>query len=163
MIITKKVKLKITDKNIEGLILNGYINIKKGQEIEIDTIHLSKGSQIKIEVKCDVCGKERNNLMYKEYLRNLRSGGYYSCAGKCSTNKNISTNLEKYGVEHTTQLESTQEKMKNTSIEKYGVDNYTKTDKFKDEFKLNMLERFGVDNPSKHPEFQEKRRKKRFK
>lgn len=157
MIISEKIKIKVNGKTIAHYKSIGY-NVMLGDEIEINTDELNKGSHFKIKVKCDVCGKERDNLMYKEYLSNLKSGGYYSCAGKCSTNKNKNTNLERYGVEHIFQLNYIQDKIKETCLDKYGADSYSKTDKHKEDYKKIMLDKYGVDNPSKSSELQQKKK-----
>jgi len=44
---------------------------------------LTKGSNKKIDVKCDICGKEKL-LGYNVYLKNLSHGNYYACSAKCS-------------------------------------------------------------------------------
>lgn len=111
---------------------------------------------MKIEVKCDVCGKERGNLMYREYLKNLKSGGYYSCQGRCSSDKNKNTCLEKYGVDNPTKSSEILERRHNKNILKYGPD-YTEI--FTQNFKNHMIDKYGVDNPSKLIEIRDKRKK----
>ena len=46
--------------------------------------------------------------------------------------KKISSTIKKYGVEYTTQLESTKLKSKLTSINRYGVEHFSKTEESKD-------------------------------
>lgn len=159
MIITKFIKIKVNAKNIKHLIENGYSNIKVNDIIEIKPEHLTKGSHTKIKVKCVVCGKERDNLMYKEYLRNIKKHGYYSCAGTCSSDKNKKTCLEKYGTDNYSKTKECKLKVKKTNLEKFGVDCYAKTDIFKERFKETCLEKYGVDNPSKSKNIKEKRKK----
>lgn len=154
MILTKKVMIKVNVNNIKNLEKNGYI-ANLNDEIEIDVEHLSVGSHVKIEVKCDVCGKERGNLMYKEYLTNLKSGGYYSCKGKCSSDKNKKTCLEKYGVDNPTKSIDILNKRELNLISEYGV-GYQKL--FSDRIKKSLSDRYGVDNPSKVEEFKKKRK-----
>jgi hypothetical protein len=55
------------------------------------------------------------------------------------------TNINKYGVEYTTQSKEIQTKMKQTLIDKYGVDNPFKVQKFKEKAKNTNLERYGVE------------------
>lgn len=56
MIIDKKIKIKITKQNIIYFKnLNYKCELK--DNIDIDISHLQKSSHIKINVKCDVCGK----------------------------------------------------------------------------------------------------------
>jgi len=55
--------------------------------------------------------------------------------------------LEKYGVEHTTQLDSVKKKMVKTNLEKYGVESYAKTDEFINKIKKTNTEKYGVEFP----------------
>lgn len=158
MIVTKFVNLKVNGNNIEYLKSNGYKDLNFGSEVEVNVEHLSKGSHVKIKAKCDVCGNIRDNLMYKEYLRNLKSGGYYSCKGKCSSDKNRKTNLDRYGVDNPSKSAIFKIKKSETTFSKYGVDSYFKTEEFLIRFKNKMIEKYGVDNPSKLEIFKEKRK-----
>lgn len=49
--------------------------------------------------------------------------------------KKIQRTKEKYGVEHTAQLESTKALIRQSNLERYGVDHYSKTEKFRQEQK----------------------------
>jgi hypothetical protein len=157
MIITKTAKVKVNEKNISHLTYNGY-DVSLRDIIEIDIEHLSIGSHFKIEVKCDVCGKERGNLRYKDYLINIKNGGYYSCKGRCSESKIKSTSILRYGTDRYSKTDEFKEKVKNTTIDKYGTDYYFKTDEFKERFKMTCIEKYGVDNPSRVVEFKNKRK-----
>lgn len=158
MILTKSVKIKVNGNNINHLIKLGYSNLNFGEEVEIFTEHLSKGSHVKIRVKCDICGKERDNLMYKEYIRNLKSGGYYSCSGKCSSNKNRATNLKKYGVDYYSKTTESKQKIKETCLSKYGVENYSQTTECLEKIKRTMIRKYEVENASNLEYFKEKRK-----
>lgn len=172
MILTEFVKLKVNVKNINHLKERGYEDLILNQTIEIRVKDLSKGSHIKISTKCYICGKVRDNLMYKEYLRNLESGGYYSCKGKCSSDKNRQTSLINFGVDNPSKsiiikekvkktisefsvekLEEMNKKYKETLLEKYKVDNPSKSQEVKDKRKLTMNLRYGVDFFVTHEDF----------
>jgi len=68
-----------------------------------------KGSNIKIDVKCDVCGYEKK-LSFRSYNKNINNGGYYSCSPKCCKSKTIKTMNSKYGVNYAIQLEDIRKK-----------------------------------------------------
>lgn len=70
---------------------------------------------------------------------------------EASKQKAIKTNLERYGVEHTTQASIMKEKSKATFLERYGVEHYSKTEAFKEKFIKTSLKRYGVTNPAKLP------------
>lgn len=158
MILNEFIEIKINTKNYKRLKELGYFFEKCGEIIYIKTIDLSKGSHQVIDVKCDVCDNERK-ISYKEYLRSCKIGGYYSCKGKCSTNKIKETNLQKYGVDFYSKTNESKEKYKNTNLERYGVDNYSKTSEYKERYKSTCLDKYGVDNPSKDNILKDKRKK----
>lgn len=154
MIIENKVKVKGHPKNIKHFKEKGY-NIKVGEEIEVDTIDLMRGSPLKVTVACDVCSSEKK-LPFREYYdrTDLLKSDYF--CSKCKGHKIKKTNLEKYGVENVMQLESTKEKLKKNLITKYGVDHYSKTDEFKEKFKETSLNNYGVENPFQNEEIKSK-------
>ena len=142
MIITKEVKIKINPQNIKHYINLGYV-CNPRDEIIIKTEHLSKGSNYKIRVKCDKCGKEKN-LIYLKYFENINRGGYYSCSNKCSVEKQENYFLEKYGVKIIFQNENIKNLSKQTKLKKYGDENYNNINK---NIKTN-LEKYGCENVS---------------
>jgi len=169
MILTKKIKIKTSKQNFKLYKSKGYIfNI--GDTIEIDVNDLSKSNNRIIDVKCDICGKEKK-LRYVKYLQNINNGGYYSCSGKCAVNKNKQTCLKNIGVEYPGQSIEVKNKMKETCLEKYGCENpqqnneirektketikekygceYTfQSEKIREKGKISCLEKFGVENSS---------------
>jgi len=65
VIIYQEIKIKIHTKNKKRLSLKyGELSINK--IILGDISDLSKSSHVELDVKCDVCGKEKK-LSYKEY------------------------------------------------------------------------------------------------
>ena len=92
---------------------------------------LSLGSNKIITAKCDYCEKEKE-ISYKEYNRNIKNNGKFSCCQKCGCLKAKETNMEKYGVESTNKLESVKNKIKNTIQEKYGVEHISQIQEIKD-------------------------------
>lgn len=114
MIITKLVKIKPRGKSITHYKNMGY-SPNYMEILEVNPIHLSKYSEIKIDVRCSSC--EKNSTMrYCNYFKNTSSlNENYKC--KSCKYKNICQ--EKYGVDNIIQLKETQEKIKLKSIEKY--------------------------------------------
>ena len=60
------------------------------------------------------------------------------------------TNVNKYGVEHTTQLDSVKEKIKQTCFENYGVEYASQSPKIKEKIKQTFIENYGVDHPMRN-------------
>ena len=63
------------------------------------------------------------------------------------------TCLEKYGVEHYNQLETTKEEKRQKCLQEYGVEYYFQTDIFKEKIKQIMLDTYGVEHYSQSSEF----------
>ena len=61
-------------------------------------------------------------------------------------NKAISTNLERYGVEHYSKTDEFIDKSISTNLEKYGVEHYSKTEEFKKSVKKTKLEKYNNEN-----------------
>ena len=148
MILDKKVKVKITRKNIEHY-KNFYENISLKDEIEIDTeTQLQKGSNLKINVSCDLCNIQRY-IKYQSYVKNINcceKYPIYTC-DKCSHIKLKEYNLNNYGVEYYSQHPDRNEKVRLTSLERFGVDHYSKTDEYIERRDKTNIEKFGFINP----------------
>lgn len=160
MIITEKTTIRVNINNIRHLELKGFKNLKINEFIEIDVNDLSKNSAHLINVKCDICGKEKL-LKYRRYLKSYNNGGYYSCSNSCNINKRKikytneltekrkETCLEKYGVDSYSKTDEYKKKIKETCLKKYGVENVFQNEKIKEKIKGTCLEKYGFDNPSK--------------
>jgi len=121
MIISKSVVVK-NSKHYKEL---GYISDLRYIEINISDLPI--GSHFKIVAKCDYCNNEKE-VVYRDYNKSISINGKYSCSIKCGNLKSKETNLEKYGVDHISQVESFKDKSKKTIREKYGVDHISQID-----------------------------------
>lgn len=180
MFITKSVKIKVTWNNIKSLKIH-HPEINKGDIISIDTKHLSKGSHLKIEFKCDNCDNEKT-IIYKDYIRfndvDNDYIGYYICPN-C---KRVKSTQKSYGVDNVSQLTDTKKKkeetnLKNcgkrfnsqtqeyldkcisTNLKKFGVEWTAQNDKIRAKQIATSLKNHGVDNPSKSDKIKDKIRK----
>jgi hypothetical protein len=138
MITNNKVNIVLNSSNINRYRDLGYIGDIK-EEIEIDILHLSKGSHALIDVKCDICGNE-NRIKYNQMIKYCYTDHYF-----CKKCKNKNTLLEKYGVINVFQLNEIKEKIKITNIEKYGVDNPSKNETIKNKKKETSIKNYGVE------------------
>lgn len=146
MILDETIEIKCSYQVKEYYNKLGY-NVKNGERFIVKTEDISKGSNKKINVKCDYCGKEKV-IMFETYVNNTKNfTEKYACSSKCAwIDKNRKTNLNKYGFESSMQNKDIFEKVKNTCLNKYGVDNISKTEEFKVKYKEKMNENYGVDN-----------------
>jgi len=92
------------------------------------------------------------------------------CSNKCRTldGKTIATNLiksnlKKYGVKSTAQLQETKKKFKQTMQKKYGVEYAMQNPILKERFNKSMISKYGINWPSQSKEIVNKKRKKSFK
>jgi hypothetical protein len=154
MIIDKIIKTKISLKNIEHYSAF-FDNLKLKDIIDVDpNLHLQRGSNIKINVQCDICSIQRY-IKYQAYYNNINSCleyPIYTC-DKCSHIKIKEFNKNKYGVEYHTQHPDRKDKVKKTLLERYGVDSYSKTDEFKEKVFKTKLERYGYENYNNRVKF----------
>jgi hypothetical protein len=158
-----------------------YKNLHKGDIINILVSELSLNSKRKIDVKCDICGKEKK-LCYAKYLKNITNCNFYACSSKCAqekvkktclinfgvTNasfsdekkkKRVNTNIKKFGESNPFSNKEIQKKLKEISIEKYGTDNIFGSETFKKSMKIYNLEKYGVEYISQVPELYMKQQK----
>jgi hypothetical protein len=156
MLITKEIEITIVSKNINHFNEIGY-NVKYGDIIKAKITDLSKNSKIKINVICDICGKEKY-ISYCDYLKQNESIKIDTCI-KCKTIKTKKTNLSKYGVEHITQLKEFKDVVKKTMIEKYGVENAANSIEIQEKKKKTIKEIYGVEYITQSKEFKDKAKK----
>jgi len=76
----------------------------------------------KIDVKCDLCGKEKN-INYRKYTDNISKYNIYACSNKCAMFKNEETNLQKYGYTHQCKNDEVQNKIIETKLQRGIVSN----------------------------------------
>lgn len=69
MILSKTISIKLSNKNRKYYLLKGY-DVSKMIEVKIED--LPKNSHYNIEVKSDICGKEKD-LSYVKYLKILKN------------------------------------------------------------------------------------------
>lgn len=139
MIINESIKVKVNPNSKKYYNSIGY-ECDNYDVINIKILHLPKGSNINIDVKCDNCNNEISVKFNKYYKSTNGFKDNYYCK-KCSYIKRKKTNLEKYGDENYQNVQ----KIKKTKLERYGNENYTNRNKAKKTF----IEKYGVDNPSK--------------
>jgi transposase-like protein len=140
MLLDNNVEIRINASNIKRLKKLGYTNIKVTDIIEIKICHLSKGSHVKVKMKCPICG----NIFIIEYQSLLKAYpeiNNYKCRN-CKRKENL--NL-KYGIDNVFQLDNTKNKIKKTVIDKYGVDNVSKNENIQNKKKETNLKRYGVE------------------
>ena len=137
---------------IEGLRLS-HPNIKSGDIVLLEVNELSSFSTIKIDVRCDECGVDKN-IKIKDYNKNIQNGGYYACSQICAKEKSILTNDKKYG-KHPSKISENRNRAVETCKNKYGED-YMKCDIIKSKIVNSNISKYGVEYPLMSKEIREK-------
>jgi hypothetical protein len=105
-----------------------------------------------------------DNLFTKGFRALLKPNGYcVSCAKQNGKIKAKQTNMEKYGVEHSTQSKEVKDKIKASVLENYGVNHISYCKEIKDKTKKTCLKKYGVEAPSQSKEIMEKVSKNAYK
>ena len=108
--------------------------------------------------KCELC--DQPNKRFIGFESGYKLGCSRHCAilltrPKSNETRRLNT-IEKWGVEHTTQLKSVQDKMKNTTLSRFGVEFATQNDEIKDKIKLTNNQKYGCDLPLQNDEIKNK-------
>ena len=111
MILDEYVETAISHLNIDYYISLGYKDIKCNRKIEIPVCHLPIQSNMKINVKCDICGNKKI-LAYQKYNKNIKKYGIYTCNTSCAQFKNKLTLKELYGSDNFNRKEENKIKVK---------------------------------------------------
>ena len=163
MIIQEEVDIRIGNKEqIEYYSKLGYQpDWKKIITVKVD--HLMLKSNVKLNVRCDVCVVEKT-LIYSKYTKNTKNlTEDYCCSNNCAMTKQENSCLEKYGFNYPAQNKDVYGKVSKSCLDKYGVDHYSKTEEYKDRYKKTCLEKYGVDSSNSDERVKEKMRKTLFK
>jgi very-short-patch-repair endonuclease len=105
---------------------------------------------------CKVCGKP-----VTRFIKSTNKWWNW-CSNACMgrdpeiLEKKSKTNLEKFGVSHPMQLDSTKSKLKQSVQIKYGVDNPAQNIQVKQKTKETSIKNYNIDNPSKNTKIVEK-------
>lgn len=145
MILSKEVPIRLNYKNKENFKNFGYdVN---DAIINVKVEHLFKGSHVKVKIKCDICGieKEQFYFAYNDFISRNEDNKYY--CGKCNQINRKHTNIEKYGEDSPIKVQDIKNRRNKTIIDKYGTDHPCKNEDVKNKIIITNLERYGVKYP----------------
>lgn len=146
MLLSKEVKLKWNSKIKKHYEDLGYIYTKMKDEFVVKVEHLTSGSLILVDVKCDYCNKIYQKQWRNYILENQKSNIHKDSCSKCKSLKAKESNQKKYGCDNVFQLDDVKDKIKNTSLEKYGVSNPSKSELIKEKIKQINLDKYGFES-----------------
>ena len=99
MILDENIITTINHMNIDYYKSIGHSYIKCNQKIKIPVNQLPIESNLKINVKCDICGNEKF-ISYQKYNKNIRKYNLYTCNTSCAQFKNKLTLKYLYGSDN---------------------------------------------------------------
>ena len=97
MLIDDFVEIRVNGNKTINKLTNLGIDSKKGDVIKLEINKLWKGSNLKVNAKCDVCGNKKS-IQFNLYNKNIKKYNLYTCSNSFSFLKNKLTSLEKYGI-----------------------------------------------------------------
>ncbi|MDY0270305.1 DUF7487 domain-containing protein [Trichloromonas sp.] len=148
MIITDKVNVKIINHNLEYYRYLGY-DVKHGDIINVNAEFLSKGSHIRIDVKCEKCGII-NSIKYQDYVKITKDKTIkYYCQLCVKTERTEKTNIKKYGVKNVSQSNIIKNKKIKTNLKNWGTENVFQNENIKDKIKKTCKNKYGSEHPNK--------------
>jgi hypothetical protein len=156
MLITQKVKQKWNAKTKKHYVDLGYKFTAMKDEFIVNVEDLTNGSNVKVMVRCDYCGKEYEKCWYNYILENQDSYIHKDCCNNCKKYKIQEAAKKKYGVNSVFQLDEIKDKIASTNMEKYGVENPFAAAEIKEKIVKTNLNKFGATNPLKSQKILEK-------
>ena len=157
MLVSNYVEMPLTNRTFFKLIKKYNLeNVSIGDIAKIPIEKLATASHYEVEVTCDYCGKLLK-MPYKRYTLNTKVVNKISCSNiNCSNQKIKDVCQKKWGVDNPFQVDSIKEKIKETLNDKYGVDHPMFLEETKNKIKETCLERYGETSYNKTDEFKKK-------
>ena len=155
MLLDKYVENKWNSRNKKYYEDKGYVFTKMKDPILVRIEDLPNGSNVKVKVRCDYCGKE----YFVSWDKRIKSNRHINkdCCNnvECTSKKSQESMYLIYG-KNVINDDNVREKIKNTNIQRYGSENVFGSDIIKKKIASTNIEKYGYDNPVKNKEIQEK-------
>ena len=158
MLIDKKIGMRWNSKNKKFYEEKGYIFTKMKDKFMVNVEDLKDGSNEKVRVICDNCGKEYNIFWYHKVASRKLNGDDLDYCHQCPTVRQKKTMIEKYGVEHPRQISEVNEKIAKTNIEKYGHKNPFGSKEIKEKIVSTNIKKYGAEHHNQTEEGKKARR-----
>ena len=148
LILLQTVKVRTNGMTCKHYREKGYEFEKCGDFIEVDVFDLPKGSNEKVKVICDICGKE-SEMRYCDVVKCNEENELITCGSdSCKRKKTEDTCMEKYGSKSPFESKEIQDKIKATWQKNYGedIENPFQVESVKEKSKQTMLNNYGVEH-----------------
>ena len=105
---------------------------------------------------CDYCGKE-SKQQKNSYINSHKTIEKDCCNDKdCVNSKKKDVCFKKYGIEHTSKLSESKEKMRQTCLKRFGHKHASSSPEVKEKKRQTSIKKFGYEHHFSSPEVQEK-------
>ena len=161
LILPQTVKVRTNGMTCKHYREKGYEFEKCGDFIEVDVFDLPKGSNEKVKVICDICGKE-SEIRYCDVVKCNEENELITCGSdSCKHKKYEDTCTKKYGVKNPMQCKEIQDKVKDTNLERHGAENPFGSKEIQDKIKGTWQKNYGegIINPSQAESVRDKIKK----
>lgn len=146
-----------TKKHYEQL---GYTFTKMGDSFIVKCSDLTDGSNVRVTIRCDYCGRLYDISWYSYKLLKKKQNNRDCCGDSCCTYaKSQESLMLKYYVNNARFIENVNDKIKETCLEKYGVENPFQAQEVKSKIAKTNLEKYGYRYPMQNPEIKNKTQK----
>ena len=156
LILPQTVKVRTSGPNCKHFREKGYEFEKCGDFIEVNVLDLPKGSNIKVKVVCDICGKITETRYARVVECNKENELIICTSNSCKNKKSEDTCIKKYGVKHPMQCKEIQNKAKDTNLGRYGAENPMQCKEIQDKAKATCQEKYGGNSAMCSEEIQNK-------
>lgn len=127
-------------------LINDWLIDKNFENVKFSQILFNFINDLSSIPKCLQCD---NNQRFLGFMEGYNQYCSKKCSSKLSYSKGVETRkintIEKYGVEHTSQLDFVKQKQELTNLEKYGTKSPTQNNIIRNKQKSTMLSKYGVE------------------
>ena len=156
LVLPQTVKVRTNGSNCKYFREKGYKFEKCGDFIEVDVLDLQKNSNVKVKIKCEICGCE-SEVLYWYVNKNIDNGTLITCGNKkCKDIKTKKTNNKYYGCDNVFSNQQIKDKIKNTNNKKYGVNNPMESIVIQNKVKATCQKKYGGNSSMCSEEIQNK-------
>lgn len=164
-------EVKWNSKNKKRYEQLGYVFTKLGDSLLVSVDDLSNGSNYRVTVQCDYCGRIYQ-VVYYSYVKirktriiekdccnspdcikrkvedtiKYKYGTNNVSKIEAVTKKRCESNIKKYGCSNPFGNEDVQRKIRDTNLRKYGCQYSMQSDQCKEKYKATCLSKYGVSN-----------------
>lgn len=155
MLISKTAKVTWGNRNKKYYTNKGYPFTKIGDifEVCIEDL-LPNSSKVMVECLCDYCLENGVKTIitktWQDYKKQEISITPKDCCSNCVPLKKRESDMKLYGVNHTSKLNSTIEKMQKTNLQRYGGTAPVHDEKIKKKIQNTNIQKYGTTSPSQN-------------